>query len=161
MESPHLSTMVAFYYKHFASYSRGKKHVTQLILVVMWKQIYIDYQLHHINLVFVKKTLKGHLHDTFKELKIRSSNEEGLERTTLQCDEVLKHLRATNGHATKKILKRCQSLLDGSHGSTPSTPSSNFVEPEPPMYNPNASLDYRPSTSDNDKLMTKAQMLQI
>jgi hypothetical protein len=53
-ESPHLNTMVASYYKHFTSYSRGKKQLTQLILVVVWKQVYIYYQLHHINSVFVK-----------------------------------------------------------------------------------------------------------
>ncbi len=29
------------------------------------------------------------------------------------------------------------------------------------MFNPNASLDSRPTTSDNDKLMIKAKMLQI
>ncbi len=117
--------------------------------------------MHHIASVFVEKTLKDHLHDTFKELKTWISNEEGSKRTTLQCDEVLKHLRATNGHATNNILKRCQSLLNGSPGFAPSTPSSNFVEPVPPMYNPNASLDSKSATNDNDKLMTKAKMLQI
>jgi hypothetical protein len=96
-----------------------------------------------------------------KELNTRTSNEEGSERATLQCDEVLKRLRATNGHATKNVLKRCQSLLDGSLGSTPSTPSSNYIELVPPMFNPNASLDSRPTASDNDKLMIKAKMLQI
>ncbi len=29
------------------------------------------------------------------------------------------------------------------------------------MFNPNASLDFRPSTSDNDRLMTETKMLQI
>jgi hypothetical protein len=29
------------------------------------------------------------------------------------------------------------------------------------MYNPNASLDSKSATNDNDKLMTKAKMLQI
>jgi hypothetical protein len=121
----------------------------------------MDYQLHHVYLGFVEKTLKDHLHDTLKELKTITSNEEGLKRATLQCDEVLKRLKATNGHATNNVLKRCQSLLDRSLGSTPSTPSSNYVELIPPMFNPNASLDSRPTTSDNDKLMVKAKMLQI
>jgi hypothetical protein len=75
--------MATSYNKHFASYNMGKKHVTQLIPIKAWKQIYSDYQLHHPNLVFVKETLKDHLHDTLKELKTRTSNEEGLERTTL------------------------------------------------------------------------------
>ncbi len=95
-----------------------------------------------------------------KELKTRTSNEEGLERTTLQCDEVLENIRATNGHATKNILKRCQSLLDMSFVSTPSTPSSSYDELVPPMSNFNASLDFKPFASDNERLMTKAEMLQ-
>jgi acetyl/propionyl-CoA carboxylase alpha subunit len=87
--------------------------VTQFIPILVWKQIYIDYQLHHIDLIFVEDTLKDCFCDTLKELKIRISNEEGLERATLQCDEVLKHLSAMDGHVTKNVLKRCQSLLDG------------------------------------------------
>jgi hypothetical protein len=37
----------------------------------------------------VKKTLKEQLQDTLKKLKIKTSNEEGLERATLQYDELL------------------------------------------------------------------------
>jgi hypothetical protein len=44
--------MVAFYNKHFANYNMGKKQVIQLIPNVVWKQVYIDYQMHHPNLVF-------------------------------------------------------------------------------------------------------------
>jgi hypothetical protein len=46
VESLHLSTMAVSYNKHFASYNKGKKHVIQLIPFVVWKQVYIDYQLH-------------------------------------------------------------------------------------------------------------------
>jgi hypothetical protein len=45
--------------------------------------------------------------------------------------------------------------------STPSTPSSNLVELVPFMFNLNVSMDFLPSISDNDKLMTKVEMLQI
>jgi hypothetical protein len=79
----------------------------------MWKQIYIYYQLHHPNLIFIEKTLKDHLCDTLKDLKIGTSNEEGLEKPTLQCDDVLEHLNAIDGHVTRNVLKRCQNLLDG------------------------------------------------
>jgi len=41
-----------------------------------------------------------------KELKTRTSNEEGFEKATLQCDEMLQHLKVTNGHAARNVLKR-------------------------------------------------------
>ncbi len=74
--------------------------------------------MHHLGLVFVEETLKDHLHDTLKELKIGTNNEGGLERATLECDEVLEHLNAIDGHATRNVLKKCQSLLDGPPVST-------------------------------------------
>ncbi len=103
--------------------------------------------------------MKDCLRDTLKELKTRISNEEGLEKATLQCDEVLECIRAANGHTTKNVLKRCESLLNRSFVFTPSTPSSNYDELVPLMFNFNASLDFRPSTSDNERLMTKVEML--
>jgi hypothetical protein len=45
--------------------------------VVMWKKIYINYQLHHLDLIFVQETLKYYLCAILKELKIRINNEEG------------------------------------------------------------------------------------
>jgi len=92
----------------------GKKHVIQLILVVVCKHVYINYQLHHLDFVFVEENLKNCLHDSLKEFKIGTSNEEGLKIATLKYDEVLECLRAASGHATKNILKRHQSLLYGS-----------------------------------------------
>ncbi len=74
---------------------------------------------------------------------------------------MLEHLRAAWEHATKNVMKRRQSLLDSSLVFTPSTLSSSFVEVVPLMCNPNASLDFKPFASDNDRLMTKAKMLQI
>jgi hypothetical protein len=70
----------------------------------------------------VEVTLKDKLWDTLNEAKTRNLNEEGLERETLQCDEMLQHLKITNGHATKNVLKRRQSLIDGASMSTTSTP---------------------------------------
>jgi hypothetical protein len=67
-------------------------------------------------------TLKDKLWDTLNEFKTRTLNEEELERATLQCDEMLQHLKVTNGHATRNVLKRCQSLIDGALMSTTSTP---------------------------------------
>jgi hypothetical protein len=82
----------------------GKKQVIQFIPSVVWKQVYIDYQMHCPNLIFVEENLKDHLHDNSKEFKIGTSNEEGSKKATLQYDEVLECLRATSGHATKNVL---------------------------------------------------------
>jgi hypothetical protein len=43
----------------------------------VWKQVYIYYQLHHPNLVFVEGNLKDYLHDNLKEFKTGTNNEEG------------------------------------------------------------------------------------
>jgi hypothetical protein len=58
----------------------------------MWKQVYIDHQaIHHdsYDSYLAEETLKDQLQDTLKKLKIRTSNEEGSERATLQYDQVL------------------------------------------------------------------------
>ncbi len=75
--------MVILYNLHFANYNLDKKQITQLIPTIMWKQIYIDYQVIHLDSYIVKKTLKDKLQDILKELKIRASNEKGLEKATL------------------------------------------------------------------------------
>jgi diketogulonate reductase-like aldo/keto reductase len=77
VESPHPNTMEISYNKHFSNYNMDKQQVIHLIHVVVWKQVYINYQLHHLVLVFVKENLKDHLHDNLKEFKIGTSNEEG------------------------------------------------------------------------------------
>jgi hypothetical protein len=83
---------------------------------------------HHPNSNFVEEILKDQLRDTLKESKARTSNEKGLKRTTLQCDEVLECLKAIDGHPTNNILKRHQSFLHGSLVFSPLTPSSNSIE---------------------------------
>jgi hypothetical protein len=95
-----------------------------------------------------------------KELKIGTSNQEGLEKATLQCDQMLKCLKATNGHATRNILKRCQSLINGPSIPIPKTPSSNWFKPITPTSCTNPSLYYTPFGSDGEKSMTKSEMLQ-
>jgi hypothetical protein len=66
-------------------------------------------------------------------------------------------LKATKGHATRNVLKRCQSVTDGAH--IPKTPSFSWYEPITPNLNP--SLDSTPSKNDGgEKLMTKSKMPQ-
>ncbi len=112
VDSIQLNTMATSYNLHFVNYSLGKKHVIQLIPTLMWKQVYIDYQTIYHDSYLMEKNFKDWLWNILKELKIGISNQEGLEKTTLQCDQVLKCLKATNGHVTKNILKRHQSLID-------------------------------------------------
>jgi hypothetical protein len=50
--------MVMFYNLHFINYSLGKKHVIQLILVVVWKQVYTDYEANHLDSYLAKETFK-------------------------------------------------------------------------------------------------------
>ncbi len=47
--------------------------------------------------------------EQFKQREI----EEGFEKTTLQCDEMLELLKTTNGHPMKNVLKRRSSLING------------------------------------------------
>ncbi len=60
--------MATSYNLHFVNYNMGKKQVSQLILVI-WKQVYTNYQMVYLDLIFVKEILKDHLCDTLKELK--------------------------------------------------------------------------------------------
>jgi hypothetical protein len=50
--------MAASYNKGFANYNMGKKQVIQLIPGVVWKQVYIDYQMHHPDFVFLQENWK-------------------------------------------------------------------------------------------------------
>jgi hypothetical protein len=75
--------MATFYNLHFANYSLGKKQVTQLILAIVWKQVYIDYQTTCLDSYIVEETFKNRLWDILKELKIGTSNVEGSEKATL------------------------------------------------------------------------------
>ncbi len=157
VEFVQFSTMVTSYSLYFESYSIGKKRMIWLIFIAMWKQIYINYQVIYLDSIFVEETLKDYLWDTLKELKIGISNEEVLEKKTLQCDQVLEWWKVINGDATRNILKRHQSLIDEAPIPSPSTLSSSFQEHVGPTYNPNPSLDSTPFRSDNEKLMLKCK----
>ncbi len=56
-----------------------------MILGIVWRNVYLDYQKEYPNSSIVEETLKDGLCDTLKELKIRNSNEEGLDNATFQC----------------------------------------------------------------------------
>jgi hypothetical protein len=116
--------MATSYNLYFANYSLGKKQVTQFILDTVWKQVYTDYQTNYLDSYLVEKTLKDQLRDTLEEL-IETSNQEGSKKATLQWDQVLECLKATNGHAIRNVLKRHQSLIDGTFIPILKTPSSN------------------------------------
>jgi hypothetical protein len=46
VDSLHLSTLVAYYWREFNAYSKGrKKNVTQLVPGKIWKQLYLRYKL--------------------------------------------------------------------------------------------------------------------
>jgi hypothetical protein len=105
--------MSTFYNLHFANYNLNKKQVIQFIPIVVWKQIYTNYQVTYLDSYLAEGTFKDQWCDTLKELKTRISIEMGLGKTTLQCDQMLEHLKAANGHATRSILKRHQHLIDG------------------------------------------------
>jgi hypothetical protein len=94
------------------------------------------------------------------ELKIGTSNQEGLEKATLQCDQMLECVKATNGHATMNILKRCQSLIDGPSIPIPKTLSFNWFKPITPTSYNNPSLYYTPFGGYGEKSMIKSEMLQ-
>jgi hypothetical protein len=39
-----LSNMAQSYYNHFATYSKGRKQVTQLVPNMVWKLVYADFK---------------------------------------------------------------------------------------------------------------------
>ncbi len=71
---------------------------------------------------------------------------------------MLKHLKITNEHATRNILKIREHLIDGAFIFKPSTSSSNFHEPIALISNSSAYLDSTSFVNDNEKSMTKAKM---
>ena len=78
-----LSSLVSSYTTHFAMYSNGGTNVTQLVPGKVWKLVYEQFLQEHPGSKFVEDTLKDRLRETFKELKIGTSNEEGSEKAIL------------------------------------------------------------------------------
>ena len=111
VDSVVLSWLVSSYTTHFATYSSGKKNVTQLVPGKVWKLLYEQFLQEHPESKFAEDTLKDRLCETLKELKTGTSNEEGSEKAVLQADDVLTRLRGTDSHATRNILKIRQTMV--------------------------------------------------
>ena len=112
VDSVVLSSLVATYTTHFVAYSKGRTNVTQLVPGKVWKLVYDQFLREHPGSKFAEETLKDRLWETLKELKTRTSNDEGSNRAILQADDVLTRLRNTDSHATRNILRLRQSMLD-------------------------------------------------
>jgi hypothetical protein len=94
-----------------------------------------------------------------KELKIINSNEEGLKKVTMQCDQMLEGLKEKNRHAKKNVLKKHQSLIDAFMSKT-STLTFSYFELVSFTINLNAFLNFRPSLNEGENAMTKSRELQ-
>jgi hypothetical protein len=98
-----------------------------------------------------------------KELKIGTSNEQGMERATLHFDHVLAQCKTTDGHASRNVLKRYQSMIEGT-SSPPSQSSPNSTHNPSPMSDETLRLSSRLATPPHvptfECPMTKFEMLQ-
>ncbi len=72
----------------FRIYNKGRKHVTQLIPSVTWKNMCFAYKKMYPKSPLYKETFKDLLGITSNH-EIMTSNEKGSKKTTPQCDEVL------------------------------------------------------------------------
>ena len=130
-----LSSLVVAYTTHFAAYSRGKTSVSQLVPRKVWKLVYDQFLCEHHGCKFVEETLKDRLRETLKELKTGTSNEEGSDRAVLQADNVHTHLRNTNSHATRNILRLRQNMLEQASSGGGNLPTI-FSQPSSPGLAP-------------------------
>jgi hypothetical protein len=87
--------------------------MTQLILNIVWKVVYIKYKETYLDFYSEKNTLKDWLWDAFKELKTKPSYDEGFERVVLQNDYVFAQLKTIDRHTNWNVLKRWYSVIDG------------------------------------------------
>jgi uncharacterized protein YbbK (DUF523 family) len=84
-----------------------------------------------------------------------------LDKATLQCDDVLGHLKAMDGHASRNVSEICHNMRDGVPIPRPTTLIFSSHEVEGFASIPNASLDSRLLVGDGGEwMMTKAEMLQ-
>jgi len=101
-------------------------------------------------------------------LKTRTSNQESSKRVVLQNEEVFTHLKSMHAHAMHNVLKRFQSLIDGTNPSTPSnlasTPTFNlpymYVDLEIPSYGPSLTSRLSSTSILLEKTRTEAYYLQ-
>jgi hypothetical protein len=90
-----------------------------------------------LELEFQEYTFNERLQETLQKLKTWTSNEEGLRKMVLYNEEVLVHLKSTNGHAMHNVFKHQQSLIDViSSPTTPYTPRSilGFIHAYAPTF---------------------------
>lgn len=99
-----IDSLVASYNTHFATYSRWKKNVTQLVPGKVWKLVYEQFLREHPGNKFAEETLKDRLRQALKELKTGTSNEEGSEKAVVQAEDVVTRLRNTDSQATPNVL---------------------------------------------------------
>ncbi len=89
VEFVQLNIMCVAYIHHFAIYSKDKTKVTQLIPSMVWKVVYTTYKNDYpVSKLQQKKTLNFFILETLRELKIGTSNRQGLKRVVLQNEEV-------------------------------------------------------------------------
>ena len=155
-----LSSLVSSYTTHFATYSSGRRNVTQLVPGKVWKLVYEQFLREHLGSKFAEDTLKDRLRETLKELKIGTSNEEGFEKAVLQLDDVLTRLRSTDSHATRNILKLRQTMLEqSSFGGNPPT-LGQVQDGSVHLQTSGGGRGHcSPSPSSTQKLPTKAELL--
>jgi hypothetical protein len=84
VESTHLSSMCVAYNHHFAINSKDKFKSTQLIRNLVWSVVYGSCKSNYLKSKFQEETLKERLQKTLRELKTRTSNEEGSYIVVLQ-----------------------------------------------------------------------------
>jgi hypothetical protein len=83
-----------------------------------------------------------------------------LDKATLQCDDILGHLKATNGHASRNVLKRHHNMMDGVPIPRPTTLIFSYLKFEGFAYIPNTFLVSRLHVGDGGAwVMTKVEML--
>jgi hypothetical protein len=116
--------------------------VTHFIPSQVWKNIYKDYKKQFPYSEFHPKSLKDRLREFLKELKIGTSNKQGMKRVTLQSDHVIAQLKTTDGHASRNVLKRHQLMIEGK--SSPSFQSF-----------PNYMHNFNPMSDETPRLSSK------
>ncbi len=74
---------------------------------------------------------------------------------------MLEHLKVIDGHASRNVLKKCQSMIDGVPVFHFKTPILTSISPKPKGFKPNlfAFINSRPFASDGEWTMTKVTML--
>jgi hypothetical protein len=83
-----------------------------------------------------------------------------LDKATLQCDDILGHLKATDGHASRNVLKGRHNMMDSVPIPRPTTLIFSYPKFERFAFIPNTFLGSRLHVGDGGAwMMTKAKML--